>query len=162
MEPRYRLGEDISFNDACDSRLFMGSGRSHTEDWGVWTIGREATLRLRFDERPNESLTLNAFVTPLLTPQHDRLSVRVMCNESLAMEWVFTLTGNGGWSPRWCVAELPQRLVGGDELRISFLVDAPASPLALGLSGDPRELGLGFLKLSLSAARAACPQERSQ
>jgi glycosyltransferase involved in cell wall biosynthesis len=39
MEPRYRLGEDIDFNDAYDSCLFMGAGWSHTEDCGAWTSG---------------------------------------------------------------------------------------------------------------------------
>jgi hypothetical protein len=126
----------------------MRGGWSLTESWGVWTDGSVAGLSL--DVKPNRPLVLRAEVRPFLTKVHDRLCVRVAaCGKEIA-EWVFE---EGLANTQWCTAPIPPRhgTERGQPLQIFFTIDAPRSPLSLGLSEDPRSLGLAFLKLSISA-----------
>jgi hypothetical protein len=153
MKPRYLLGEEIDFSDLYDSRCFMRSGWSHTEPWGVWTDGPIAEMSFRPDTESNRPLILRARVKPFLSGVHDRLSVQVAAGGQQVAEWTF---GRGAHKQTWYTAEIPPRAGAerGRPLDISFSIDAPRSPAELGLSDDLRLLGLGFLKLSISAGKA--------
>lgn len=151
LEHPYPLGKEIDFSNPYDSRRYMREGWSLTESWGTWTDGGVAELAITPDAEPDQPLVLRANVRPFLTQVHDRLCVRVaVCNEEIA-EWVFVLKESR--KPNWRMATIPPRLSTdrGRALQISFTIDAPRSPASLDLSEDWRCLGLGFLKLSLSA-----------
>jgi FkbM family methyltransferase len=151
-EPRYRLGEEIDFSTPDRSRRFMRSGWSINESWGAWTRGSPAELSLVPEAKPDQPLILRALVRPFLTEAHNRLSVRIAaCGEEIA-EWTFVLQDAA--NPNWRLATIPPR-ADSDSVRpllISFAVDIPQSPMALGISEDWRRLGLGFSTLSISAA----------
>ena len=154
MEPRYSLGEQIDFGNYCDCRCFMRGGWGETEGWGAWTVGPQAELELRFEETPVEAMRLKVLAHPYLTAGHPRTRVSVSVEGQLMAEWVFAVDDAHGTEPRECEAIIPARSRDAGPLRIAFSVDKPASPLALGLSADRRELGLGVSKLWLSAAGA--------
>jgi hypothetical protein len=153
MGPRYQIGEEIDFSDPLDSRCFMREGWGATEHWGVWTVGRRAELNLRLASEAGRGLILKAMVHPFLTPSHRRISVRVSAAGREIVQWTFCIDAPEAAEPRWCEASIPARKHGhrSGALDISFTIDAPTSPLALGMSVDARLLGLGLRKLSLCA-----------
>jgi hypothetical protein len=155
MEPRYRLGTQIEFGNYFDSRCFMRAGWGETEGWGVWTVSQHAELELRFEEAPVEPICLKILARPYLTAAHPRNRVSVLVERQPIAEWAFALDDAHGTELRQCVAILPARRSNdAGPLRIAFSVERPASPLALGLSADARELGIGLSTLWLSAAGA--------
>ena len=154
MEPRYRIGDEIDFSDALDSRCYMREGWGETEPWGVWTVGGRAELALRIEAKPGVRLVLNAFAVAYLGKRKDAVCVRVSAAGQQIAEWVFDAGESETSEPRWLTAVLPPHDgdYPGRATEISFRVDAPISPHAEGLSVDPRTLGLGLCKLSVTSA----------
>ena len=149
MEPRYQVGEDVDFSDVADSRCFMREGWGDTEQWGVWTVAHRARLSLRVTER--RDLALRAFVQPLLTKQHPTLVVTVVAAHREIARWVFDAATPEGGSEQWCEAPIRcDDIAADDALDISFVIDAPHSPLSEDLSCDSRMLGIGLYRLVLS------------
>ena len=149
MEPRYQIGEDIDFSDVADSRCFMRDGWGETEHWGVWTVAHRACLSLRVTDR--RDLALRASVQPLLTERYPTLAVTVLAARREIARWVFDAATPEGGSQQWCEAQIRcSDIAPDDALDISFVIDAPHSPLSEGLSGDARMLGLGLYRLVLS------------
>lgn len=150
MKPRYGLGEEIDFSDPYDSRCFMRDGWSFAEPWGTWTNGDQAVLSLCIDAEPPEPLTLHARVKPFLATGRNRVTVRVFASGREIAVWVFDTD-----APKraWRKAKIPQRKASerNDPLEITFAIDIPQSPQELGVNEDPRRLGLGFLRLRISA-----------
>ncbi len=153
MEPRYQIGDEIDFSDVLDSRCFMREGWGETEPWGVWTVGGRAGLTLQLEADCDGPLILNALAVAFLG-KRNAVCVRVSAAGRQIAEWIFDTASSAAGQPRWLSALLPWHE--GDfssrVVDISFEVDAPTSPLAEGLSGDPRTLGLGLYKISLHSA----------
>ncbi|MBR2117319.1 MAG: hypothetical protein V4458_01070 [Pseudomonadota bacterium] len=152
MEPSYQIGDEIDFGSALDSRCFMRNGWGVTEPWGVWTVERRAELALPVQAKAGDRLVLNAFAHAFLGKQRDPVRVRVCAADRQIAEWVFEAGRLN--QPRWLTASLPPRTneSSGSTLKISFEIDTPRSPLSEGMSADPRTLGLGLSRLSLTAA----------
>jgi hypothetical protein len=151
MEPRYALGDEIYFPDALDSRAFMHGEWGRTEESGVWMVGKNAGLSLRFEPESQRALVLRALVFPFVAESHPVMTVGVYVSHDRIAEWKFDVADPEGTDARWCEAAIPA--AGGSpsaELEIGFVVDNPASPAQLGISGDLRTLGLGFRKLLVS------------
>lgn len=151
MEPRYQIGEEIDFSDSRDSRCFMGKGWGETERQGVWTVGPVAELNLWLESETDKGLTLRAFLQPFLTQTHRRISVRVSTAEGEIAQWTFSIDAPKAAEPRWCEASIPARddKYRSRALEITFTIDSPASPLAEGVSTDPRILGIQLRRLLL-------------
>jgi glycosyltransferase involved in cell wall biosynthesis len=152
MEPVYRIDDEIDFSEALDSRDFMGKGWGETEPWGTWTVGSRAELTVRIGAKPDRQLFLNAFGFAYLSQQGGQgLNVRVYCGDERIAEWKFGSADPEGNQPRWLSAPLPASESLDDILEFIFEIEGATSPYAGGLSGDRRVLGLGLLKLSITA-----------
>ncbi len=154
MEPCYQIGDEINFGDALDSRCFMLKGWGETEPWGVWTVGGHADLTLRLEADAGRRLVVNAFAFAFIGKRKMPVCVRVSVAGQEIAKWVFDAAAFPAGEPRWLTAFLPAHLSerSGRTIDISFDVDAPTSPRAEGISEDPRLLGLGLCKLSLTSA----------
>ncbi|MGL5166100.1 MAG: hypothetical protein ACRC9K_09455 [Afipia sp.] len=154
MGPRYRIGDEIDFSSALDSRSFMRSGWGENEPWGVWTIDRHAELELPVQSQAGDRLVLNVFATAFLGKRKEPVRIRVSAAGRQIAEWVFDAPKFRSIQPRWLTAYLPPDAgeASSGILKISFEVDAPRSPSSEGISADPRTLGLGLSKLSLTTA----------
>lgn len=152
MEPDYQIGGEIDFGNSLDSRCFMRNGWGPTETWGVWTVERSAELALPVQAKASDRLVLNALAHAFLGKQREPVRVRVFARDEQIAEWVFEAGRLN--QPRWLTASLPPQTgeSSGDTLKISFEIDAPRSPLSEGMSADPRTLGLGLSRLSLTTA----------
>lgn len=152
MEPDYQIGDEIDFGSSLDSRCFMRNGWGATETWGVWTVEQRAELALPVQAKAGDRLVLNALAHAFLGKQREPVRVRVSVRDEQIAEWVFEAGRLN--QPRWLTASLPPQRdeLPGGVLKISFEIDAPRSPLSEGVSADPRTLGLGLSRLSLTAA----------
>jgi len=156
MEPGYRIGDEIDFGDALDSRGFMGNGWSETEPWGTWSIGSRAELSVKLSAKPDTQLFLNAFAFAQLPRQdHEGVNVRVHCGDRLIAEWKFTPAQARDGGPHWVSAPLPAPDHLQDVLDFVFEIEGATSPYAEGLSHDSRVLGLGLCKLSITETAEA-------
>ncbi len=142
----------VSFAAGQIGAATLRAGWSGSEEWGVWSVGRQSTLSLSLGYTPVEDL---------------RLEIDAMAFTGIGGERVVGVSVDG--IPIGCasfhpvhdtdIAEarhgfvVPHRLVGADrELRLAFHVQDAGSPLLHGTSGDPRPLGIGLRTLSLRAA----------
>jgi hypothetical protein len=155
LEPDYFIGDEIDFGDPTMSRRFLVGGWGETEPWGVWTIGHRADLKLLLKADPGGPFILKALVCAFVTEVHPRICVRVSADGLEITEWSFDLNDQHADRPRWCNATIPACTDNQREspLEISFVIDAPVSPLTLGLSADPRILGLGLSKLTATVVQ---------
>jgi Uncharacterised nucleotidyltransferase len=123
-------------------------GWSFAEAEGRWTDGSEATLALRTAGRTGD-LAIDVMGTPLLHPRHPGLDVEIWAND----RYVDT------WSYRIDEAAAPGRVLlpsgsidNGEVLELGFVFRDPCRPMELGLSDDPRRLGLFVRELRFSPA----------
>lgn len=127
------------------------TGWAPPEDWGRWSVGPVATLRLRM-VRTDADATLTASVRAFLPAPGEPQIVTVLANGTPVGSWTFTDAGEsertlhvpvGAFESRW--------------LPLSFHVTRPTSPGRRGLGRDDRLLGLGLSGLRSSLPLAARP-----
>ena len=149
----YRLGDDIDFSRADQSRRYMQGAWGDPEPWGVWTHGPFVDLLLWPEDLTAKELSLQICVKPFLQ-NVSRQSVAVSVNGVDLGFWPFSANDSKADRPRWCEVSIPVVLgfFAAQPLRISFaLLDLPV-PGSLGLPEDSPVLGLGFLSARLSSA----------
>ncbi len=129
--------------------LHLGSGWSVPEEWGVWSIARDVTLRLPVDA-PGGRLWFR--VKPFLPTGAPPLVVSVRVDGIRRTTWRFA----GGREDTWRDVEIPHGGAGARTLMVTFSFSATLSPAAAGESGDRRELALGLI--GVCAERRGCPR----
>ena len=150
-QPRYRTGDSIDFSNRYDSRCFLLDGWSEDRPEGTWTIGQRATLRVALERPHSQQLRLGALISPFISKDHRRLAVRIVVNARKVGEWAFSFDEPEEDGLRWRVVDIGLTGAEADRLQVSFEIDAPTSPHALGLSADPRPLGLLFKLVRMDA-----------
>jgi len=140
----YIIGSTIDFSNNGDAFIFKGQGWSKTEDWGTWTDGNEATLRIRFPQIPRNDLWLNASLKAFVCLANPKMRVSVRVNGTAVEEWEITRM-----QFETLRALIPCSCVEGNECEIAFMITAPMSPKQAGVSGDTRLLGLGFRSIDI-------------
>jgi hypothetical protein len=130
-------------------RRSLVSGWSFAESEGRWTDGVEATLALR-TSAPAGDLAIDVTALPLLHPEHPGLDVEVWANDRCVDTWAYRIEEQAPASRRLV---LPEESLGhGEVLEIGFVFRDPCRPMELGLSEDPRKLGLFVRELRFSHA----------
>lgn len=144
--PPHRAGEAIRFEAGQTGNQYVRGGWSNEEDWGRWTQGYRADLRIPL-ERPFEGGALLAVEAgAYVRPGHPVLHVRVTCNREPLGAWAVDKA-----EPLEKTMPIPvSALEGQQELRLSFYVDNPAAPIEFGEFSDQRLLGLGLRGLRIT------------
>ena len=130
------IGKVIAFNSP-NTQCFLKQGWGGNEDWGVWSVGNEAKLRLRMPPGKPQSLVLDlrAFIGPQQTNQ--------------VLEWQI----DGGAIQKSVLTQFERNLIkipippsayGKDWIDVSFKIPNAISPKALGQGVDDRLLGIGL------------------
>ena len=132
-------GDHLAFGTGTEDERMLAGGWADAEPGGRWTYGPVARLLLRTGSAPT-MLEWNA--DPLLAPGAPRLSVDVAAN-GVALGAVDC---DGG--PCSAQMALGKAATNG-ELLLSWRIRDPRSPSQLGLSEDPRPLGLFFRSVAL-------------
>lgn len=146
------LGAWIDFTDPATVDRYGGPGWSYSGVDGTWTDGAEARVLLPVEVSPDADLVATIEVMPYCVAQSPRRAVEVRVDERAVARFEFdgatlapgfqTLTMLLGGAP-------PRRAA---SLELSFVVDRPMSPAALGLSSDARRVGLMVRRLRVDAA----------
>lgn len=142
----YTLEKKVLFGEAGDSERFRVSGWSNTEKEITWTEGPGAVLE--FTGIPASTslrlkMTLAGLVNP---PQLSAQSVEVYANGQKVATW--EVSGKADFT-----ALIPPEIVGREGvLKLELRTPTATSPKALGLSSDPRVLGVSCFDLVLNKA----------
>jgi glycosyltransferase involved in cell wall biosynthesis len=153
-EMTYRMGHAVDFTSDLDARRYLVAGWNAIEfGRGVWSNGELAELAFRIKPKPRGSLFLCVNLTPFLAQSHVDLDVDIAANGVALAGWRFYLSRPEDVQHCWRYAVIPTEIASGDEIYISFQIKEPKSPYELGLSDDPRPLGIMLHELSISAIK---------
>ncbi len=144
----YTLGQTISFGGT-SSLLGRRRGWTGAEPWGTWTYGTDSAFVVRLDTPAAGDLVLTVRGRAYTPAEHPQQDVEVLVNGTPAARWIIRA---GPLDREWS-ARIPAPLAAGrEEIEIGFRIPSAVSPASLGLSPDPRPLGLGVTSLQLSPA----------
>ncbi len=154
-EPVFSAGDavsgqaEISFAANGNAVPFEASGWSSSGSLGTWTNASVAILRVRGLSPDRGNLTIRATALGFCTKSHPEVNVTVLVNDRKVAVWPLRI--NDSSAER--AAEAPAAYLGPPVTTISFDIDDPRSPLELGVSADPRKLGMEMVKLTLTQQR---------
>jgi arabinofuranosyltransferase len=143
----------LKFSSSGNAVPYKLTGWSVPENWGTWSEGPQAELRLSFPTKvtAGESsdfdlqLIANAFYPSPDKPQ----IVELVVNGVFIARWSFTPGEPGNVRN----ARVPGDVVAKQSpTTIVFKVQYPTSPASTGLSADTRKLGLGFREIHIKFA----------
>ena len=136
-------GTKIDFGQGGNSELYKVAGWSKTEEKFTWSEGTSAELRIPVPAT-NDAISLKMRLAALTkAPELPFQPVEIYVNDQKIAEWQITETGE-------FVASIPHNLTKpGGGLTIVIKTPKATSPKALGLSADPRVLGICCLDLEL-------------
>ena len=130
-------GKPIDFASG-HTKCFLSSGwASNNEDWGIWSVGKEAKLSLFMPkDRPKYlKLDLRAFIHP----KHPTQTVEIKVDGQYAQKVVLNrFEGNDVKLP------IPPSAYGKEWLQVDFTIPQAVSPKTLGIAPDDRLLGIGL------------------
>ncbi|MEJ8854752.1 DUF6311 domain-containing protein [Variovorax robiniae] len=144
--PRWTPGKRMLTNDGGEGSNYLGSGWSNPEKWGNWSDGSTAELIIPLGDRIPESLTIEWFA--FVSKAHPKQSVEVVIGGMSIRKFEVT-------SPDRNIVEIeiPRSAIDSNgydrRLPVQFKLSNSVSPLALGISDDSRNLGIGILALTV-------------
>jgi hypothetical protein len=139
-----RGGERIGLYDLEEYDGF-GTGWSPPEAGGIWTLGPRAEVRIGVDHLGEGAYALSLLIGMVCVDSAKPLNVELLMKGERVAARSFTDSAVGGL---WRVALAPQ-VVSSGTAELTFLVEEPRSPLALGWSTDERALGIHLRTLSV-------------
>lgn len=134
-------------------RFLLGWGAP--EEWGRWVVGRNAYFAATFEEVLQQVLVIRTRTLPFEEEQ----SCEVRFNGFPIGSFRYPKDADG-----WITREFmfpPDRIVDGVNI-FSFHFAKTKSPLALGISKDPRRLAAAFESFEVTAPRVQAPKPTPQ
>ena len=146
----YALGEELSFRSRGNADRYLLSGYWAPEAWGRWTSGTTANVILPLAAPIDNDLELELEILPFLYPPS-----HPVCTFSVQVNGVVLLNAHEtrGEVNRYTVAIPKAQYADVSILALSFIAESPVRPVDLGISIDPRLLGVGLVSLRLSAVQ---------
>jgi hypothetical protein len=143
----YSIGSKINFAENGNSKPFKVSGWSEAERTHSWTDGPISVLAMRIAPT-TEPLTLKMKLAGFAKePEFPFQPVTVYANDEKIANWNVR-------EPAEFTAPIPPAISqSGGLLTITLKIPKAASPKALGMSQDPRLLGLACMEVSLTATQ---------
>lgn len=151
--PHYVIGGPLVFSTSGNGYTVQTSGWSLPEPWGTWTDADNASLMLQLANVSEKPMRLKFLAHAFLVPVHPELVVIVSVNGATLKRFYFAYPE--GTSNVMHSVTIPAAVVAASKgvLNIKFSIDKPASPASVGLSPDPRKLGLGMVWLKVSMVK---------
>ncbi len=147
--PAFGFGQRIDFSSKGPIAGDLNIGWHTPENWGVW--GREnATVVLKLTESPDGDVSMRVNAHALLTKDQPKLPVTIVANGRAVETLEYRLGDPRGER----AVTIPGAVFAGANgvLRLEFRTGGLRSPAELGLSRDPRRLGLGVVSLTFTRA----------
>lgn len=142
--PEVQYGSKITFGKGGNSEPYKSAGWSATEEKFTWSEGTSAQLRIPVPAS-TEPVSLKMRIAALVKPPElPAQPVEVFINDQKIAEWQV------GDTSEFLARVPPEFTKKGGVLNINIKTPKATSPKALGLSADPRVLGICCLELELA------------
>lgn len=144
----YRIGETVNFASNGNGRSYLDRGWGESEPWGTWAVSnknKESTLSLNLQPNDRRAYELTVDSIAFIAPGHPYQGINVTANGVQIASWAFSASAPMGIR----TAIVPAELIRDGKLRLTFVAPDGVSPKQLGVSEDPRVLGIGIKTLSL-------------
>ena len=128
------------------SQNFVARGWSIKENGLRWTDGKEAVLRLHFDQPVSEDVVLSMTASGMAPDAHSPQNVAVFANGRPVANWAVM-------QEETLMAVIPKAELSSDSLTLTFQIERPYAPCKVSDSSDCRQLGMAVSRLTLAAAR---------
>ena len=140
-------GPALDFSTGGTGWQYRDGGWADAEEWGNWSLGTDARMKLRLVPATPGPLLLTMTARALVGPNIPTRHLRVVCNGTTVAEVDYTESN----PLQQLHASLPTGLVGSDGmLDIRFETTPLASPYSAGVSIDTRPLGVGLTHLAIA------------
>ena len=136
--PLFGLDQMIYFSDQNkNSAPFLFEGWSTPENWGIWSNGSTAIMKLPLPRATAKELVIS--MKAFVSKNHPQQQVSIFMNDMLTKK----LTLN---ADKYQLVELdiPRSVAEQGLLTLRFEMNHPISPEELGISQDKRKLGIGI------------------
>jgi hypothetical protein len=150
---KFAAGTIVDFGSGGMGNDWLETGWSHLEPWGIWGIGHSAKLRIN-----PQALAVDAPISGLkfqlkafVSPQHPEQQVRVMLDGEEVQKLHFRYPDETDLPAELLLSAA--RLQGLRPISVEFVMPQAVSPQSVGLSDDPRVIGVGLKSVELVRAR---------
>ena len=142
--PEVQYGSKINFGKGGNSEPYKKSGWSPTEEKFTWSEGTSARLEIPVPAS-NEPVTLKMRIAALIKPPDLPFQpVEAFINDQKIADWQVAETSE------FAARVSPEVTKQGGVLKIEIKTPKATSPKTLGLSADPRVLGVCVLELQFA------------
>jgi hypothetical protein len=144
----YRIGETITFSSSGTGWSYLNHGWGAGEAWGTWAISNrdsESTLSLTLTPNADGPYQLVVDAMAFIAPSHQSQTIIVKANGTQIASWNFSASSPSGIR----TASISSELIHEGKIQLSFSAPDGVSPKQLGISEDPRVLGIGLKSLLL-------------
>jgi hypothetical protein len=146
----YNLGEWLRFGGDEPADEYLASGWWFPEDFGTWSRGRAARVRLSLVSPIEGDADLAFGIRGLLDQSRSTASVDVVVNEFRLAR----IQLDADHPAQSHVVRVPaEALAGLTEVEIVFVADSSAVPAEIGIAPDPREIGFALNELRLAVSK---------
>jgi hypothetical protein len=150
-ERSMQVGETLVFSEVAEAQRALGDGWASPEDGGVWTVARNARIALRVANPGPAGVDVLLDVVPFVTRKHPKIVVEVWVNDERVATQVF----RDAEPVHPLRVRLPLALLDENgRATLELRVHEPARPLDVGMSEDPRRLGVYLRSLTVAAPGA--------
>lgn len=147
LEDGKALSSLLNFSSDGEGAVFLGTGWSTPEQYGTWTICRDATVNMplyKAESSNAASVTVRVVGFPFIPPDRGRQGVRLRLNgrelgQIEAEESDLAVLQ----------AEVPRSAISPTNNVLTFEVDSPAAPSDFNLAADERRLGFHLVSIYL-------------
>lgn len=124
------------------------SGWANPEPWGVWSDGAQARIGFKIDGAVDTDVEVTLQLKAFIGGSRNELTMVPTANGRQLAPIVFR---GSQVNPAPHVLLIPSQDVAqaNGRIQLDFAVQDPQSPQELGLSADPRKLGIGLVELSV-------------
>ncbi|MBU9262818.1 hypothetical protein KTD13_20945 [Burkholderia multivorans] len=146
VQPAIDVGNTLYFRKGGNGGIYLDTGWSRPEAWGIWSGANEASivLSLKRDDVSELSLVVSALVTPSRPEQLVDVSINGVSAGSVSLRDPYSNKLN---------IRIPQQALSGMRnlkmLKLSFKFHDAVSPKTLGINEDERKLTMGLISLTI-------------
>ncbi|EQB32870.1 hypothetical protein M529_07475 [Sphingobium ummariense RL-3] len=142
--PIVRRNEPVRFTNAFDNSAFLASGWFEPEPWGTWGHDALQVLRFALEDYKGGYVDVHLTLQCFIAPGADRPTIDVAANGYFLGSFALRSM------PQVVRLRLPPSCIGEGDISLHMTFSTPVSPLAVGVSQDPRIFGIGLLMLDVS------------
>ena len=143
-EPSLQLGESITFSKPSGDQPipYLKSGWAFPEAWGVWTLGKKASLAFPL---PNNAKTLVITGRALVSKEHPSQIVDIYFGDTLAKSVILSQADGNRMTIDLTKEVGETDANGAKQILITLVLPQAVKPKDIGIGDDERELGFGII-----------------